>query len=386
MKAHELCYLSIGELARLIRQRRVSCMEVTQASLDRIAEVNPKTNAFITLLPEEALLVARQLDRRLARGDLAGPLHGIPVSVKDLFDIRGLRTTAASRILAEGRATGDSTVVQRLRGAGAIIVGKANLSEFAIGGMLPEYGPVLNPWDPGRTPGGSSSGSAAGVATGMTCASIGSDTGGSIRIPSAFCGIVGLKPTYGRVSRHGMVVLSWTLDHAGPMTRTVHDAAIVLEAIAGHDRQDATSSTAPVPHLSVRGADRLPGVRIGVLKGYYFEGVHPEVAAALEQAQGVLRRLGARLREVSIPHAETAQAAQWSIMVAEGATLLWRALRQRLNDFSDPVRGRFVQGALTPAVAYLKAQRARALLIQEFRTAFEDVDALVLPTVPLPPP
>ncbi len=385
MPSRDLCYLSIAEAARLIRGRRLSCAELTQAVLDRIGEGGPRLNAFITVMAEEALRDARAADRRLERADYAGPLHGIPVSVKDLFDARGVRTTAASKILAGRVARRDSAVVQRLRQAGAIVAGKANMSEFAIGGMQPEYGPVRNPWDPARAPGGSSSGSGAGVATGMGFASIGSDTGGSIRIPSAFCGIVGLKPTYGRVSRRGMVALSWTLDHAGPMTRTVRDAAIVLQAIAGHDSEDPTSSTQPVPNYARALRRDLKGVRIGIPRAYYYDELDAEVASALDRAHGVLRRLGARLRDVTIPHAEVSLAALTLIMHPEGAALLWPALRERPGDFSDPVRGRFVQGLLTPASAYLKACRVRAKLIEEFRAAFEKADALVLPTVPIPP-
>ncbi len=384
MPDRELCYLTISEAGALIRRRRVSCVELTQAALARIAEANPKLNAFITVMGDEALRDARTADRRLARGEAAGPLCGIPVSVKDLYDTKGVRTTAASHIFKDRVPVQDSAIVERFRQAGAALVGKANMSEFAIGGTQPEYGMPKNPWDRQRTPGGSSSGSGVSVATGMNYASIGSDTGGSIRIPAAFCGIVGLKPTYGRVSRRGMMPLSWTLDHAGPMTRTVRDAALVLEAIAGHDPADATSSTRPVPRYSAALKGGARGVTLGLPRAYYWEHMDAEVAAALEKAQAELRRLGAKFREVEIPHANVASPAQWAIMVAEGATIMWRELRTRLGDFSDVVRARFVQGALTPAVAYLKAQQVRALLMQEFRAALEKADALLMPTVPIP--
>ena len=384
MPENELHFLGIGRVARLLRQGKVACLEVVEAAWDRIDRVGPGLNAFITLQREESLLAAREADRLLAGGQWRGPLHGIPVSLKDLYDTEGVRTTGGSRVLAERVPTSDSTVTRRLREAGAIIIGKANMSEFACGGMDHAYGSVANPWDITRFTGGSSSGSGASVAAGLNYASMGSDTGGSIRMPAAFCGVVGLKPTYGRVSRHGVITLSWTLDHTGPLTRGVGDAAIVLQAIAGHDPEDLSSSKERVPNFS-RGLNRsLRGRIIGVPREPYYKRLHPDVAAAMEEAQRTLRSLGARLRRVSIPHAGLATEAMITILHAEGAAYHWGRLSTRLAELTPAARGRMAQGLLTPAVAYIQAHRVRALLIEEFRQAFRQVEAMVLPTTARP--
>ncbi|MCH8282952.1 MAG: aspartyl/glutamyl-tRNA amidotransferase subunit A [Chloroflexi bacterium] len=380
-----LSSLAIAEASRMVRRGQVSCLELTQAALERIDEANPTLNAFITVLRDEALDAAREADRRLATDGPLGPLHGIPVSLKDLYDTRGIRTTAASRLMAQRVPQQDATVVTRLKQAGAIIVGKANMPEFAYGGIHPEYGSSKNPWDPARSPGGSSSGSAISVATGMSYASMGSDTGGSIRIPAAFCGVVGLKPTYGRVSRHGVVPLSWTLDHAGPLTRTVRDAALMLRVIAGQDARDPASSARPVPNYA-RGLPReLKNVTIGVPQDYFYDELDGEVERALDAAHVSLRRLGARLKRVSIPHASDSLAAASVITPCEAGAFHWQALRDRPGDFSDSIWGRFTLGLLTPADTYLRAQRLRSLLMNEFHDAFKQVDAMVLPTVPILP-
>ncbi|MBI3742936.1 MAG: amidase [Chloroflexi bacterium] len=386
MDGDDLCFLTILDLARLIRRKQVSCLEITQASLARIERLNPSLNAFITVMADTALRDARKADRDVARGTVASPLHGVPVSLKDLFDTRRVRTTAASNLFADRVPDRDATITTRLRQSGAIVIAKANMSELAYGGIHPTFGPVLNPWDAAITPGGSSNGSGASVAAGMNYASIGSDTGGSIRIPAAFCGVVGLKPTYGRVSRHGMMPLSWSLDHAGPIARTVADAATVLQAIAGHDANDGTSSDSAVANYTVRLRRDLRGCTIGVPRDHYYADLHPEAAAALEEAHRQLRRLGARLRTVAIPHASLARHALSVVIQTEGATAYWKELRERPGDFTERVRRQFFQGLVTPAVAYLKALRVRAVLIQEFKDALQNVEALVLPTVSVPPP
>ena len=380
----ELCDLSLWSAARAIRSRRASSAEVVESCLGRIRRDEPKLNAFITLLTDEAKVEAKKADQRLSRGKVDGPLHGIPISLKDLYDVAGVKTTGGTRFFAERVATADSAVAERLRSAGAIIVGKANMTEFALGGIRPEYGPALNPWDHDRTPGGSSSGSGVGVAAGMIYASIGSDTGGSIRVPASFCGVVGLKPTYGRVSRRGMMPLAWSLDHAGPLTRTVRDAGLVLRAIAGHDPSDTTSSSARVPSFTGGLRRSLEGVKIGIPEGYFFEGLDPEVATAIDAARGVLRGLGAGFKKANVPHADEGGAAVLVIMLSEGATANRKYLTERPENFTLPVRAMFEQGSLTPAVSYIKAQQVRTLLKQEYLAALSGVDALLYPTTPMP--
>ena len=385
MPSQDLTRLTIRQVSRLIKRRQVSCVEVTDAAFRRIDHANGRLNAFITLLADEAKAEAEQADALLSKGVYNGPLHGIPMSLKDLYDTKGVRTTSATRLMVDHVPTEDSGIARRLRDAGAILIGKANMTEFALGGIWPEYGQAINPWHAEHTPGGSSSGSGVSVASGMNYASIGSDTGGSIRIPSAFCGVVGLKPTFGRVSRRGMGILSWTLDHAGPLTRSVGDAALVLQAIAGRDPRDPSSSNERVPSYPMRPVRSLEGMTIGIPWDYYYEELHPEVERALRRAHRELRSLGAGLRRVTIPHADEASAAQMIIMYAEGGAINRKALAERPEDFTEQVQGMFHQGLMTSAVTYLGAQRARSLVIEEFQTALRHVDALVMPTVPIPP-
>lgn len=380
MAGNELHYLPISQVARLLRQRKVSCLEVTEAAWARIDQANPLLNAFITLQREESLLAAREADSLLEKEAPKSPLHGIPISLKDLYDTEGLLTTAGSRVTAERVPGEDSTVTRRLREAGAILLGKANMSEFACGGMGHVFGAVSNPWDIERFPGGSSSGSGASVASGMNYASMGSDTGGSIRLPAALSGVVGLKPTYGRVSRHGVVTLSWTLDHAGPLTRTVRDAGIVLQAVAGLDPLDPTSSPERVPNFSRNLPRRLEGRTLAVPREAFYGSLDPQVEGAMEEALLELQRLGAKLKEVSIPNAAAGTNAMITILQAEGAAYHWERVGDRLNDLGTTARGRITQGLLTPAVSYIQAHRVRSILIEEFRQALNGVDALVVPT------
>jgi aspartyl-tRNA(Asn)/glutamyl-tRNA(Gln) amidotransferase subunit A len=380
-----LYYMGLSDVARMLRKRQVSCVEVHDATFRRIDEVEPQLEAFITLLREESLGEAVEADRTLARGESTGPLHGIPVSLKDLYDTAGIRTTAASQVMADRVPSADATVTARLKSAGAIIIGKANQTEFAFGGTDSAFGALKNPWSLEHSPGSSSSGSGASVAAGMGYASMGTDTGGSVRIPAAMCGVVGLKPTYGRVSRHGIVPLSWTLDHAGPLTRTVTDAALVLQAIAGYDPRDPTSSRRPVPSY-LRALPRdLSGVTLGVPSAFFYEDLDPDVAARLEEAHGVLRKLGARLKKVNIPHAAYSMAALVTIIESEAASVHWSTLIERPDDYQPVFRARAMRGLLTPAVSYLDAQRLRGLLIDDFEAALSGVDALVTPTCPTPP-
>lgn len=390
MTVAELTHLSIAEASELIRHGKLSPVELTEACLERIGLLDAHLNAFITVAREEALSAAQQATNALAKGSHKGPLHGIPLAVKDLFATAGLRTTAGSRILADNTPTEDATAVARLKGAGAVILGKLNLHEFAFGatGVNPHYGAARNPWDGDRISGGSSSGSAVAVAAGECLGALGTDTGGSIRIPSSLCGIVGLKPTYGRVSRRGVVPLSWSLDHVGPMARTVEDAALILGAIAGHDPLDASSSDEPVPDFQRELTDgKLKGLRIGVPREFFFEDVDLEVQEAVRLAITGLSRLGAQLRDVSLPHIAEAPAAVNAIILPEALAYHRRWLAERPDDYGDDVRERLELGATYLAVHHVQAQRFRSLIIEEWRReVFDKIDLLVTPTTPIAAP
>lgn len=377
----ELHDADITSLAPLVRDRKVSPVELTRCLLERIERLDPVLHAFITLAPDAAMTQARAAEREIAAGRYRGPLHGIPVAHKDVFWTRGLRTTGHSGVLRDFVPDEDATVVARLGAAGAITLGKANTHEFACGGME-FFGFACNAWDPERVPGGSSSGPATAVAAGMAVAATGSDTGGSIRLPASFSGVVGFKPTYGRVGRHGLLVLSWHMDHVGPLTKSVADAALVMNAIAGHDPHDPTSAMLPAPDFTSRLGSGLRGVRIGVPRRYFFEDVHPEVAAAVEAALEVLERLGARLTEVSIPHVAEAVVAHYVIAFAEAASVLETQLISRPDDFGRAAFHRISQGRFFTAAEYLRAMRVRELAIRETQRVFGDVDAVVSATAP----
>jgi len=374
---------SLAEVSDLVRRREVSPVEVTRDVLDRIAAIEPQLNAFITVTADDALAAARRAEDEIAAGRWRGPMHGIPVSVKDLFDVAGVRTTAASRVLADAAPSSeDSAVVQRLREAGAIIVGKNNLHEFAYGAtsQTSHFGPVRNPWDPSRLAGGSSGGSGAAVAAGMSFASIGTDTGGSIRIPSACCGVVGLKPTFGRVSRHGLLPLASSLDHVGPLTRTVEDAALVLGAIAGHDPRDPASANVPVPAFR-DGLERgARGLRVGVLETRVAE-ADAEVASAVRRALQSLAAAGADVRPVSLALLNDARAAVVGVLAAEATVSLEEHLRAHPDWFGADVRDRLVRGQQVPAIDYVRAFEVRRRFQHEVEQAFEYVDVLASPMV-----
>ncbi|HEY8448918.1 MAG TPA: amidase, partial [Bacillota bacterium] len=347
--------------------------------LERIEALNPRLSAFITVDPDAVFREARIAEQQLWHGDDRGPLHGIPVAYKDIFYTRGLRTTAHSKVLASFVPDVDATVVARLKAAGTITLGKTNTHEFACGGME-FYGFARNPWDLSRVPGGSSSGSAVAVVAGLAPVALGSDTGGSIRIPASFCGCVGLKPTFGRVSRVGMTPLSWHMDHAGPLTCYVADAALTLNVIAGHDPRDATTAVGPVPDF-VRDLERgVRGLRVGVPRSFFFEGIDEEVAAAVRRAIQVLEDLGAHVEEIDIPHAELASAAHYVLTFAEAATLFHRELNEQPHNFGRATYHRLLQGRFFTAREYLNAMRVRALIIRETAAAMRRVDVIVTPT------
>lgn len=388
MEASELCYTSLRSLATLIQRQEVSPVEATQAVLDRVEKFDSQLNSFITLLRDEALTQAHAAEQEIQAGRYRGPLHGIPIAVKDLFYTKGIRTTAGSKILSDFKPAYDATVITKLHDAGAILIGKLNMHEFARGATNASslIGACTNPWDTLRVPGGSSGGSAAAVAAGLCFGSLGSDTGGSIRIPAALCGIVGLKPTYGRVSRNGVFPLSWSLDHVGPMARTVMDAALMLQVIAGHDRHDPTTRTAVVPDYSVALTKDIEGARLGIPQEFYFEQLDPEVRNSVRAAIQTLERAGAQLEEVSLPLSKYAAAAGRIITLTESAEIHEQFLRTRSTDYTPEVRAGLLTGQLIPGTHYLKAQRLRSLIRQEMAAALRRVDALVTPTVPIPAP
>src|SRR5438128_442059 len=334
VRAEELTGLTITKTASLIRGRKISATELTRATLERIAALD-RLKAFITVTPDLAMAQARRADRDLARGDYHGPLHGVPVSLKDLYWTKGIRTTAGSKILRDFIPVHDATATARLAKAGAVLVGKANLHEFAIGATTenPFYGTCHNPWNVEYIPGGSSGGSAAAVAAGLGLASLGSCTGGSIRIPASFCGIVGFKPTYGVIPRTGIVPNSSSLDHAGPITRTAADAALVLEAIAGPDGKDPSAVTVKLPSSRTVRRASLKGLRVGVPTNYYFDIIDPEVDALVRAAIDELRRLGARIVPVAVPGVEYCLDACVVVAWSECANFHRRWLIERPEDY-----------------------------------------------------
>ena len=379
--------LTVAQASGLIRQRRLSPRELTQALLDRIAAINPRLNAYLTVTADQALKHAAEAEARAARGELRGPLDGVPVGLKDLFATKGVRTTAGSRILADWAPDHDAAVVERLRAAGAVSLGKTHMHEFAFGitNVNPHYGPARNPWDPERMTGGSSGGAGAAVAAGLALAALGSDTGGSIRIPAALCGVVGLKPTYGLVSRRGAVPLAWSLDHVGPLARTVEDAALLLNAIAGHDPRDPGSANVPLPDYTRGLRDGVRGLRFGVLPRSATS-VDKEVGDALAQAHRVLEGLGARLEEVDFPSLQYAASASTVILSSEAAAFHRRWMDERPQDYGNDVLIRLASARLLPATLLVTAQRVRRLVRRELLALFQRVDVLLWPAVPVAAP
>lgn len=387
----DLTAFTLAEVADRIRTREVSPVEVLDAYLGRIDEFDPVLNTSIRVLAESARAEARQAEQSITSGEYRGPLHGVPIGVKDLYDVAGEPTTFGSPILADNVAATDSTVVRKLRATGAVIVAKHNLHEFAFGvtSENPHFGAVRNPWDATRVPGGSSGGTAAAVAARLCAAGIGSDTGASIRQPAAFCGVVGLKPTYGRVGRGGVLPLAPSLDHVGPIARSVLDTALVLEAIAGHDDRDPASSADPVPsyaaNLLARSGD-LRGVRIGIPTDFFWDVVEPDVEASVRQAVQVLRDMGATLRDVRLPRVKHAQIAGNVIMSTSAANFHARWLSSRRDAYGQDVLQRIRGGLLLSATDYLQADAMRSLIQDDFRVAFEQADVIVSPTAPHVPP
>jgi len=380
--------LSIAELGRRLRAREVSAVEVVQDHLAQVAERDAGVHAFASVTVDAALLAARAADEALARGD-GGPLTGVPIAVKDNFAVRGVAGTNGSPAFAGAPAASvDAAAVVRLRAAGAVVLGTTHMHELAIGptGVNLALGTPTNPWAPGRVPGGSSSGSAAAVAAGLVPAALGTDTGGSVRVPASLCGITGLKPTYGRVSRAGVTPLAWSLDHIGPLARSAEDAALVLEAIAGHDPADPTSAHLAVPRYADALARPGRGVRVGVPRHFALAAVDGEVRERFTEALGDLRRAGAAVRDVTVPLIEQGTRAVGGLLLPEADGALRPLLGARLDRVGVEARVLLELAKLMSARHYLAAARLRTRLYEEMRTVLASVDLLALPTTPIPAP
>lgn len=367
--------MTIFEMGQALRRKQVSAVELAEEALAGVARNNPDLNAFLTVTGESGRARARSLDDDLARGVDRGPLHGIPIAHKDAFNTKGVRTTAGSKIFVDRIPDYDADLVAKLHNAGAVMIGKTNLHELCYGvtSTNPHFGPVRNPWDPERIPGGSSGGSAAAVAAGVVPLATGTDTGGSIRIPASFCGIVGLKPTYGRLSTEGVIPLGYTLDHVGPLTQTVRDAAIAFHASLGK------SGVIPPAEVDLR------ELRIGVPKNFFFDRLDPEVMGSIRSAVQTAAALGALMIEVPVPDIEALNAVGRFVLMAEVATV-WRRYLDHRADFGEDVLMGIQQGLLITAADYLDAQRLRRILSEEFSKVWERVDCLLTPSTPTPAP
>ena len=379
----QLTALSLAEASELVRARKASPVELTRACLSRIEAVDRKLNAFITLTADGALDEARAAEEEIGRGRWKGALHGIPIALKDLVDTKGVRTTAASNLFKDRVPAEDAEVVTRLRAAGAVLLGKLNMHELAFGGstVVSAFGAVRNPWALERSVGGSSAGSAAAVAAGLCYGAIGSDTGGSIRQPAAFCGIVGLKPTYGRVSTRGALPLSWSLDHLGPMTRRVRDAALMLQPLA--DAVDDRGCAGPPLPDFAKALEPRSGLRLGIPRAPFYEGLHPDVERATSAALGVLASLGARALDVAV---DTAVDSAIVVLRAEAYAFHEATVASSAELYQPETLKRIRGGAEVTAAAYIAAKRKLEVARGEFRRVFEAVDLLVIPTTPVPPP
>ena len=401
---------TLAELREGIAAGRIKSADLASSYYDRIAEINPDLNIYLSLTKERALEQAARVDDAAAKGDPLGPLAGVPVGIKDVLVVRGAPATAGSKILKGYQPPYDATVVNRLEAAGAVLLGKLNCDEFAMGSSNENsaYGPVRNPVDPERVPGGSSGGSAAAVAANLAVATLGTDTGGSIRQPASFCGVVGVLPTYGRVSRYGLIAFASSLDRIGPFAGNVRDAATMLSVIAGHDPNDATSSATPVPDYAAESDKPVEGLRIGVPKEYFGEGLDPEVRAAVEKGIEDLKAAGCTVKPISLPHTEYAIPTYYLVATAEASANLARfdgvryghrsqksdtlsAMYRHSRDegFGAEVKRRILLGTYALSAGYydayyLKAQQVRRLLAEEFLKAFAEVDAIVTPTSPVP--
>ena len=388
MSNTELHYKPITELAAMLRAGELSPVELTSAYLDRISALNDELGAYITVMGEQAMAQARRAESELRAGTDRGALHGIPVGIKDIIYTRGVLTSGGSKVLADFVPDEDSTIVRRLDDAGAVLLGKLNLSEFAIGGTIDHpFGTPRNPWNTEHTAGGSSSGSGIAAAGGLCAGALGSDTGGSVRGPAGFCGIVGLRPTYGRVTRQGVLAMCWSLDTVGPMTRTVADCALMLNAIAGRDPLDSTSSSALVPDYTARLDGGVRDLRIGLPSEMFdYEGLDADVRESVLRAVSVLGEHGATSEEMSLLMCENSGAVFIGVADVDCAAYHAEWLRTRPDDYDWSTRTRLETATLTPAWTYLRAQRARELIRRELHAALEKYDVIILPTGPVAAP
>ncbi|MBI4311284.1 MAG: amidase [Chloroflexi bacterium] len=383
MTDNDLTYLTIAQIEPLIATGQVSPVELTQACLERIRALDGRLHCFITLLEEQSLAAAKRAEEAIGEGSYLGPLHGIPLGLKDLYWTEGVQTTAGSKIMAGFQPPQDAETVARLKAAGCVLLGKLNMHPFAYGalGVNPDYGTPPNPWDTTCIPGGSSSGSGVALAAGLLPAATGSDTGGSIRIPASLCGVVGIKPTYGRVSRHGLVPLSWSLDHPGPMARCVEDCAILLQAMAGHDPKDNTTVELPVPDYRATMRAAIQGLRIGMPRAF-FAGIQPAVREAVEKAARILEELGARVEEVDAPGPDDIGPVVSSIMGPEATAYHLDMLKTRQADYPEDVLRRLLANLKIPAVDYVKAQQSQAQLTGRYLELLQTYDLLLTATEP----
>lgn len=379
--------MTIVEAGLALRKHAVSSAELTQAALAAIAAANPKLNAFLTVTEESARSQAKAADAELARGIDRGPMHGIPIAVKDVFETRGVRTTCGSLLFKDNVPARDAAVVEKLAAAGAVLVGKTGMHELAYGitSNNPHFGTIRNPRDPDRIPGGSSGGSGVAVAADMVFMAMGSDTGGSIRLPASFCGTVGLKPTTGRVSRYGVMPLDFSLDHMGPLTRSVRDAAVTLQAIAGPDPRDETSSQVPVGNYLPPAACSIRDVRIGIPQNFYFDRLDPDVDKAVRAMAATAESLGARVIPVRVPDIAALNTVGRVILLAEASAVMEKYLTNRDN-FGADVLALLDQGRLLPATDYINAQRLRRIMQREFAQVWSRVDCLFTPTTAMAAP
>lgn len=379
---------AIEELAPMLENKEISPVEVTNAVFNQIDEMDDKINSYISVTKDQAIMGAKVAEQEILSGNYRGKLHGVPMAIKDNIYFKGSKTTMGSKIHQNFIPEYDATVVEKLRDQGVIFTGKLNLHEYAWGATTnnPHYGACRNPWDLDRIPGGSSGGSGAAVAAHLTIASLGTDTGGSIRIPSSFCGIIGLKPTHGLVSKHGSFPLAWSLDHIGPMTKTVKDNAYVLEAIAGFDSKDPSSINSDRKTYSSMLGNGIKGLRIGVNEEYFFKDVDENVEKAVRQALLDLEKAGATLVEVDIPSMVYSEFAELVTIMSEPSAIHHDNLISRPEDFGEDVRLPLKVGELFSAVDYLQAQQVRWQLNIEFQKVFQDVDVVITPTLPFLPP
>jgi aspartyl-tRNA(Asn)/glutamyl-tRNA(Gln) amidotransferase subunit A len=377
----DLPYLAIAEASRLIRARKLSPVEFVQALLARIAAIDATYHAFIAVMEDAALREAKTAEAEIMRGNWRGPMHGVPYAAKDIFDVAGMATTCHSKLRIDHRAMGDASAIMRLRDAGAVLLGKLALHEFATGGPTLElpWPAARNPWNLDLHPGGSSSGSAVAVATGMAPGALGTDTGGSVRNPATCCGVVGMKPTYGTVSRAGVFPLAFSLDHVGPLSRTVEDNAILLQAVAGHDTADPASANRPPADFAGEIDAGVKGLKIGLIEHFYTEDMiaAPEQAASIAQAADVLRRLGADVRPILVSPLQRWTECGRTIQMCESYAVHERDLKERPQDYAEITLRKLLPGAFIPAADYVKAQQLRTVLCAEFAQAMRELDAAI---------